>query len=336
MGYRYRQLTLEERCAIALLYGDGQSLRQIASALDRAPSTVARELTRNASRTKGYDALYAWEQARSRRWKGSLLARQPALRSLVLERLAMGYSPEQTAGRLALEQGKPVISHESIYRFIYAQIRRTNDGAWRHYLPRAKFKRGYRGRKGGTAQTIAGRIPISERPPEVAQRQQFGHWESDLLMFSNKKDNLLVAQERVSRFVLLALQPDKLSDRVIQTQLQWFKNLPPPLRKSLTQDNGTEFARHQKLTQEIDMKTYFCNPHSPWQKGGIENMNGRLRRYLPLNTNLSNLSTTAIAALAHRINTTPRKCLGYQTPAELFSQQLLHFKCESTYLDCNG
>jgi IS30 family transposase len=332
MGYRYGQLTLEERCTIARLQGGGQSIRQIASTMDRAPSTVARELKRNSVKAKGYRPAYAQEQTHARRWRGSRMERQPALRSLVLERLAMGYSPEQAAGRLALEQGKHVISHESIYRFIDAQIRRTKDYSWRHYLPQAKFKRGFRGRKGGSpVHHITSRLSIRQRPKQVQARQQSGHWEADLMMFSNKKHNLLVAQERTSRFVMLALQADKKSQRVIDTQLQWFKILPKHLRKTLTQDNGTEFALHYKLTQEIDMQTYFCDPHSPWQKGGIENMNGRLRRYLPLNTDVTALCEQDINALANRLNNTPRKCLGYKTPAELFSQQLLHFKCESTF-----
>src|SRR5690606_17758892 len=178
MGYSYEQLSLEERCAIARLHEDGQSIRQIAAALDRAASSIAREIKRNNTKTLGYQPAYAQAQARSRRWKGSRLERQPTLRALVMERLAMGYSPEQVAGRLALEQGKPIISHESIYRFIYAQIRRTNDGSWRLYLPRAKHKRGYRGRKGGSsASFIRNRVSVHERPPEAAPRTQPGHWE---------------------------------------------------------------------------------------------------------------------------------------------------------------
>lgn len=332
MGYKYGQLSLEERCTIACLQRDGRSIRQIAAVMDRAPSTVARELKRNVCKTKGYMPAYAQEQTRARRWKGSKLERQPALRALVLERLAMGYSPEQVAGRLALEQGRPIISAESIYRFVYDQIRRTKDYAWRHYLPQAKFKRGFRGRKGGSSvHHIKARIPIDLRPPEAEDRQQFGHWEADLLMFSNKKHNLLVAQERHSRFVLLALQEDKKSERIVTQQKQWFESLPAPLRKTLTQDNGTEFALHYRLN-DIGVRTFFCNPHSPWQKGGIENMNGRLRRYLPLSTHVNALHNQDIQALAWKMNHTPRKCLGFKTPAELFSQQLLHFKCESTFL----
>ena len=148
MGIRYTQITIEERCEMARLRAAGQSVRQIAASLDRAPSTVARELKRNGSRTSGYQPVYADQQTRARRWSGSRLDRDSALRDAVLSRLKQGWSPEQVAGRLAQEAGRRVLSHETIYRFIYAQIARKKDFSWRHYLPRAKSKRGWRGRKG--------------------------------------------------------------------------------------------------------------------------------------------------------------------------------------------
>ena len=143
----YRQLTLEERCSIARLREAGQSIRQIAAALDREPSTVSRELKRNGAKV-GYRPAYAQAQAAARRWHGSRLEREDALREAILDRLAAGWSPEQVSGRLRREVGQPVISHETIYRFVHAQLKRTNDRRWRHYLPRAKYKRGWR-TKGG-------------------------------------------------------------------------------------------------------------------------------------------------------------------------------------------
>ena len=156
MGRDYTQLTLEDRCEMARLHTTGHSLRQIAATLDRAPSTVARELTRNASTTQGYQPGYADQQARARRWQGSKLDRDSTLRATVLARLQHGWSPQQVAGRLALEHHRKVISHETIYRFIYAQIARKKEYSWRHYLPRAKAKRGRRGYKG--------RSPASSSP----------------------------------------------------------------------------------------------------------------------------------------------------------------------------
>src|SRR3972149_3597626 len=151
MGRGYKQLSLEDRCEIARLQAEGRSIQQIAAALDRAPSTVAREIRRNRGTEVGYKPSYAHEQARARRWVGSRLERQPKLQRVVLGRLAKGWSPEQVAGRLRREGAHFTISYESIYRFIYAQIARTKDYRWRHYLPRGKSKRGFRGRRGGSS-----------------------------------------------------------------------------------------------------------------------------------------------------------------------------------------
>ena len=148
MGKSYGHVTIEERCEIARLQASGYSVSQIAASLDRSPSTVARELKRNGSRTQGYQPRYANQQAHARRWRGSRLERDEALRDKVLSGLKQGWSPEQVAGRMAMESGSTVISHESIYRFIYGQIARKKDYSWRHYLPRAKSKRGWRGHKG--------------------------------------------------------------------------------------------------------------------------------------------------------------------------------------------
>ena len=210
MGRNYKQITLAERCQITQLLAAGFKVREIAAALDRAPSTIARELKRNGSRTKGYEPSYAQQQARARRWNGCRLERDQGLREAVLTRLAQGWSPEQVAGRLAREAGRRVISHESIYRFIYAQIRRNKAYSWRHYLPRAKSKRGYRGRRGGSpASFIKLRRPLSERPQEVAHRQSPGHWEADLMMFRIRKQVVLTLHERHSRLIIAARPPTK-------------------------------------------------------------------------------------------------------------------------------
>ena len=184
MGKRYGHVTIEERCEIACLQAKGRSVRQIAADLDRSPSTVARELKRNGSQTGAYKPVYADQQARARRWRGSRMERDDTLRTRVLSRLERGWSPEQVAGRLKLEAGRRVISHESIYRFIYGQLARTKDYGWRHYLPRAKSKRGWRGRRGGSpASFMAMRRPIAERPQSAADRRTPGHWEADLMLF---------------------------------------------------------------------------------------------------------------------------------------------------------
>lgn len=329
MGARkYRHFSIEERCEVARRRKAGESIGQIAAALDRSPSSISRELKRNSGST-GYKPSYAGEQAHARRWRGSRLLRQPELQELVLELLKRGLSPEAVAGRLAFEKGKRVISHETIYRFIYAQIARTKNYAWRRYLPRAKTKRGYRGRKGGSSTVlISGRVPIAERPARFSDRANPGHWEADSMQFSDYK-TLLALHERSSRLTWLHPQPTKQAAGVAKAIQSLLAPLPQVLRQSITFDNGTEFAQHQVLRQSLGIQTYFCDPYKPWQKGGVENAIGRLRRKLPRRTDLSTVSSKQLQQLAALYNHTPRKCLGWQTPAEVFSQ-LLHFKCEFT------
>jgi IS30 family transposase len=335
MGRRYKQLSLEERCEIARLQGEGRSVRQIAADLDRTPSTIARELRRNRGRTVGYKPGYAQEQAKARRWQGSRLDRQPELRRAVLDRLARGWSPEQVAGRLARDAGHKVISYETIYRFIYAQIVRHKDYRWRHYLPRGKSKRGFRGRKGGSsARFIDGRIPLSERPPDAADRHTAGHWEADLMLFSKYGQAVLTLHERQSRLLIAVRPPSKAAEPIARHLAALFAKLPANLRRSVTFDNGTEFARHQRL-HRLAIATFFCDPYAPWQKGGIENAIGRMRRFIPRKTDLATLPNKTFRALIAAYNNTPRKCLDWRTPAETFSQ-VLHFECESTLPPSQG
>jgi IS30 family transposase len=203
MGRSYQQLSLDDRCEIARLSANGSSVRQIAAALDRSASTISRELRRNHGAHVGYRSSYAHQQTRARRWKGSRLERQASLRAAVMERLASGCSPEQIAGRLAIEHGRKVISYESIYRFIYAQLARTKDYRWRRYLPRGKSKRGCRGRKGGSsASFIEGRVSVANRPVEASDRKTCGHWEADLMMFAKYGQAILTVHERKSRLLL--------------------------------------------------------------------------------------------------------------------------------------
>ena len=329
MGLNYEQLSLDDRVEIARLRADGCSVRQIAAALDRSPSSISRELRRNCGTHVGYKPSYAQEQTRARRWAGSRLERDPALRRAVIERLARGWSPEQVAGRLAREAGRRVISYESIYRFIYAQILRNKDYSWRRLLPRSKSKRGFRGRRGGSsANFIEGRISVAERPPDAADRKTPGHWEADLMLFSKYGQAVLTIHERQSR-VLLATRPSsKAAHGVARHLVRLFTNLPPELRKTVTFDNGTEFARHRAL-HPLAIQTFFCDPYAPWQKGGIENAIGRMRRFMPRKTDLATLPPRRFAALVSAYNNTPRKCLDFRTPAETFSE-VLHFECEST------
>jgi IS30 family transposase len=329
MGRVYQQLSLEDRCEIAQLFAAGRSVRQIAAALDRSPSTVSRELKRNRGAQVGYKAGYANQQTRARRWKGSRLERDESLRAAVIERLASGWSPEQIAGRLARDHGRKVISYESIYRFVYAQLARTKDYRWRRYLPRGKSKRGCRGRKGrGSPSFIEGRVSLAERPIEVSSRATCGHWEADLMMFSKYGQAVLTVHERKSRLLLAIRLTSKAANGVARHLLTLFGSLPEQLRQTVTFDNGTEFARHRAL-HRLAIDTFFCDPYAPWQKGGIENAIGRMRRFMPRKTDLATLSANRFRRLVAAYNNTPRKCLDFRTPAESFAQ-VLHFECEST------
>ena len=330
MGYRYTQITIEERCEIARLQAARFSIRQTAAALDRAPSSITRELKRNTSRQSGYQPHYADQQSRARRWSGSKLDRDSGLRETVLSRLKRGWSPEQVSGRLARERGRSVISHETIYRFIYAQITRTDDFSWRHLLPRSKFKRGWRGRKGGSpASFMKFRRPLSERPEEADDRNTPGHWEADLMLFRIYGQAILTLHERHSRLLIAVRPPGKSAAPIARAMKKILSPLPPQWRQTVTFDNGTEFAHHYKL-HELQIQTFFCDTHSPWQKGGVENAIGRMRRTLPRKTDLATLTQRRFVELVQAYNNTPRKCLDYLTPAETFWNQVLHFKCEST------
>lgn len=328
MGRCFGHFDLEQRCDIAQRRQAGQSLRQIAAALDCAPSSVARELKRNAG-ALGYQPAYAAQQAHARRWRGSKLLRDPSLQALVLERLGWGWAPQTVAARLAQDHGRH-ISHETIYRFIAAQIARTKDYAWRRYLPRGKSKRGWRGRKGGSpADHIQRRVPLCQRPAAASDRVQPGHWEADLMLFSRYGQAVLALHERTSRLTALVGQPSKAAAPLADTLHALLAPLPERLRRTLTFDNGTEFALHYTLCDRLGIQTFFCDPHAPWQKGGVENAIGRLRRWLPRKTDLTTLPSDRLHHLALLYNHTPRKCLGFQTPAEVFAN-VLHFKCEST------
>ncbi len=331
MAKGYGHISLEERCEIAQRRAAGQSIQQVAAALDRSPSSISRELKRNSGPRIGYKPSYAGMQAKARRWRGSKLVRNPALRAQVFERLARGWSPQQVAGRLAREHGRAIISYETIYRFIAAEIARTKDYRWRLFLPRGKSKRGFRGRKGGSsAEHIKGRIPIGLRPAAAADRANPGHWEADLMLFRTYGQAVLTLHERSSRALILVRRPNKAAAPVASSIQRLLAKLPKHLRQTITFDNGTEFARHHVLRDTLGLQTFFCDPYAPWQKGGIENAIGRLRRTLPRKIDLATLTPHQIRHLARCYNHTPRKCLDFRTPAEVFLKAL-HFECESTF-----
>jgi IS30 family transposase len=332
MGKRYGQLTVEERVEIYRLHADGKSRRVIGALLGRSAATVCRELRRNSLKTKawggGYAALRAQALAERRRQRGRphKLTACPELRAVVREYLLQGWSPEQIAGRLRHARGQPVISHESIYRFVYH--RSAQKDYWHRLLPRRKSHRGRLGARGGSSLLhLQHRVPIHQRPAQANDRSQPGHWEADLMLFRKYGQAVLVVHERTSRHLRLTRQPNKAAQPVADSLRHLLEPLPPPLRQTLTFDNGTEFVEHYQLTQRLGVQTFFCDPHKPWQKGGIENAIGRMRRHLPRKTDLATLRPEDLQACVQRYNDTPRKCLRFLTPNEA-----LAYACSSVAL----
>jgi IS30 family transposase len=319
MGTRYSHLTLEERCRLRGLIEMGLSISEIARRLGRHRATIHREIGRNRC-ASGYRPDSADRRAWARKLRGSRIGRSTRLRASVGDRLAMGWSPEQIAGRMELEGSEHTLSAESIYRHAYSPAGRR--AGLLRLLAQRKSTRGRRRRTGRREPAIPNRTPIHQRPTKAHLRSQFGHWEGDLMHFRSQRDILLTLQERKSRLTLARRLLGKDADGAAQAVAEELGGLPARARRTITYDNGGEFARHEDVTEKIGLRAYFCDPHSPWQRGGIENANGRLRRDLPRKTSLNGYTHADIDDVIWNLNATPRKCLGYQTPIEAFAANL--------------
>ena len=316
-----RTLSTAEREEISRGLAGGQSLRQIAAALNRAPSTVSREIRRHGGSTK-YRASTADGEAwlRARRPKLCRLAQQPQLRRLVEAKLRADWSPQQIAGWLVTTYpDNPTlrVSHETIYRTLYVQAR----GALkRELVAHLRRSRGYRqSRRPAQAPATRGQlvdaIPISARPPEAGDRAVPGHWEGDLLA-GTKWSNIATLVERHSRYVMLLRLPDRNASTVARALARRIQRLPASLKQSLTWDRGKEMAQHKAFTIATDVQVYFCDPRSPWQRGSNENTNGLLRQYFPKGEDLSHFTQRQLDAIALKLNTRPRQTLAWKTPAQ--------------------
>jgi IS30 family transposase len=319
MGQRHSHLGLEERCRLRGLIEVGLSIGEIARRLGRHRSTIGRELARNRC-VDGYRPDGAGRRAWARKLRGSKIVRSTRLRVHVEDRLAMGWSPEQIAGRMELDGSEHRLSVESIYRHAYSPSGRA--AGLPRLLARRKPKRGRRRRNGRREPAIPNRTPIHQRPTKAHLRSQFGHWQGDLMHFRRQRDILLTLQERRSRLTLARRILGKDAELTARATVGELGGLPAKARRTITHDNGGEFARHEAVTDAIGLTAYFCDPHSPWQRGSIENANGRLRRDLPRKTNLAEYSDADIDDVIWNLNATPRKCLGYRTPIEAFAINL--------------
>ncbi len=318
-------LTLTEREEISRGVVAGQSLRSIAASLGRAPSTVSREVKRNGGRRR-YRASKAeqcaWDRAhRSRTCK---LAQSPALARIVASKLQLEWSPEQIAGWLKYtypDDENYQVSHETIYKSLFIQARGALKNELLQHLRKTRAMRRSRHKslKGGGLGQITGAVSIRERPASVEERALPGHWEGDLIIGSNNSQ-IATLVERHTRYVMLVRVKSKDTKTVINALIKHAHKLPRELYKSLTWDRGKEMADHQRFSLDTDVKVYFCDPQSPWQRGSNENTNGLLRQYFPKGMDLSNVNQNRLNAVARRLNERPRKTLEYRTPAERFSQ----------------
>lgn len=311
------KLTEAERDEIAVLKVQGYSARAIARKLQREHSTILREIKRNRF-GHSYNAIHAQHRAEER--KRTAGRRQPLkdkqTYSYVLEKLREGWSPEQIAGRLSFEKEEKVICHETIYQFIYKKAFKE-DRLW-EYLPRKqKHRRKKYGRKSQRVR-IPDRVSIHERPETINSRSEIGHWEGDTVEGKGHKDGIHTEVERASRYLLARKVPTITSEATIMVQKELFLAIPRKLRKSTTLDNGKENHLHMQL-KELEMKTYFADPYSSWQRGTNENTNGLIRRYLPKKTSFTNLSKEELDEIVTEINNRPRKVLQYKTPKEILS-----------------
>jgi len=318
-------LTLAEREEISRSVVAGHTIRVMAVALGRAPSTISRELRRNGGR-QGYRASEADQAAwdRACRPKSCRLAQNRALGRLVAEKLQLEWSPEQIAGwlkhRFPADENYQV-SHETIYRSLFIQARGALKKELLQHLRRTRGMRRSRHhtQKGDDHGRITDTVSIRERPAAVEDRAVPGHWEGDLL-FGSHNSQIATIVERQTRYVMLAKVDSRDTETVINTLIEHAHGLPRELYQSLTWDRGKEMAEHQRFTLATDIKVYFCDPQHPWQRGSNENTNGLLRQYFPKGTDLSVHSQAHLDAVARRLNERPRKTLNYETPAERFAQ----------------
>ncbi len=318
-------LTLAEREEISRAIVVNQSIHSIAARLGRSPSTISREINRNGGR-KGYRASQAdqaaWERAS--RPKPCKLAENPALSRIVAEKLQLQWSPRQIAGWLKHtypDDEHYQVSHETIYRTLFIQARGALKKELLGHLRRTRAMRRscHHTQKTEDHGRITGTVSISERPASVEDRAVPGHWEGDLIFGSNNSQ-IATLVERHTRYVMLARVNGKDSETVINALIKQAHKLPRELYKSLTWDRGSEMADHQRFTLATDIKVYFCDPQSPWQRGSNENTNGLLRQYFPKGMDLSNVHQNRLNAVARRLNERPRETLNFRTPAERFSK----------------
>lgn len=318
-------LSIEEQEEISRGLANNHSIRSIALHLGRSASTISREISRNGGLSR-YRAMEADKSAwkRATRPKACRLALNSELKSMVTQKLSEDWSPEQISGWLKIAYANNVdmqVSHETIYKSLFIQTRGLFRKELREHLRTKRKFRHARGHRAGSRGQIVDGISIRERPAAVDDRAVSGHWEGDLICGSNNS-YIATVVERQTRFTILVKVASKNTDHVVSALFKQMSKLPELLQQSLTWDRGQEMARHHAFTLATNMDVYFCDPQSPWQRGTNENTNGLLRQYFPNVTCLSVFTQQELNRFALKLNTRPRKTLGFQTPADKLAEVL--------------
>lgn len=325
---KYQQLQPIERMRIEIWKAENVSAQEMGRRLGRSASTITREIKRNTCQANGYHAQEAQWQRSCRRTAAKpkpKLHPDGVLWGVVCELLRWKWSPQEIAATLKRaypQQSQHHVSHETIYTAIYAYPKGELRKELIACLRQNRTKRMPRSRGQDRRGRIAEMVSIHVRPPEVDDRIMPGHWEGDLIKGAGNKSAVAVLVERVSRAVMLAKMPDASAASALQAFTDKLQSLQEPLRQTLTYDQGREMSRHAELTEATGVRVYFCDPHSPWQRGTCENTNGLLRQYLPKGTDLSVYSQEELDAIADSLNTRPRQTLGWMTPLQILAQVL--------------
>ncbi|MEE8483083.1 MAG: IS30 family transposase [Nitrospinota bacterium] len=320
MGKNYNQLDLEERVKIGMLKAGGKSVREIGVLLGRSHSTIVGELKRNAYPLHNYDYLAhtADDMAEERKRKAGQRERLKSrkIRSFVRRKLRQDWSPELIAGWLRENRQDMYISHEAIYQYVHMDAPELKKHLIRGH--RQRKRRGYSRKH--TKSHIPNRTAITERPVQINNREEFGHWEADSVVSRKGKAALCVQAERKSRKIKitkLARKTAKLTRIAINRRLSRY---PQRACLSITYDNGTENVEHETVNKTLGTKSYFCAPYRSWEKGTVENRIGLIRHYVPKKTDIGLLSNRDIKRIERRINNRPMKCLNYKTPNQVFAK----------------
>lgn len=313
-----RYLSFKDRVQIEVYLQEGLSNNEIGNKLKRTPSTITREINQNKggpTRTS-YEANFAHQFAKTRRYKASSVnaKKEPEVWSYVESKLREGWTPELISGRISQDCPALSVSHEAIYQHVY-----RGDIELAGYLPSRRLFRYPKGPRRPQRSMIPNRLSINLRDEAINQRKEIGHWESDSLVCHQSKIALNVMVERKTRLVRITRLPNHKPEETKQAILSRLISMPQETRKSITYDNGIENKDHEVINQELGTQSYFCEPYHSWEKGSVENTNRLIRRYIPKKTDLSTITEQEIQYIEFQLNNRPKKCLGYQTPQEVFN-----------------